>query len=128
MTKRRKIFDCGHAGFGSFCHECQRRLSEEAKHQAKREQRRALYVCDQVDLTGLPEEIARKAQQVITSLQKGKFPNHVSAKRFNSDRNIVSIRLNRRYRMVCQEQAGHLTPMRVLSHEDYNCPNKRGVQ
>lgn len=129
--KHRKRFDCGHRGFGQYCHCCAemvaaRRCRQQAK-QAKQQQSRAgrlawqaMFEADPIDLRPFPRRVVVKARAVLGAIASGADYWQFSGKRLNGARDIVSIPITRRYRLLCRFDGRSLTPLKVLSHEDYN--------
>ena len=122
--KRRRTFDCGHTGYGQTCHPCQ-----QLQHQAEfteqqrqvRQRWRDSFKQDQIDLTRLPVYVVRRARYLIAQLDQGVPYRRFQGKLLKAcKRQVVSIPIGRRYRMLCRWQESTLKPIAVLSHEDYN--------
>jgi hypothetical protein len=138
VTKRKhkKLFPCGHRGHGKECVRCRQEAQEaetKAQEAAERQQQRDVWVAsfaqDAVDLRGLPEHVVLKSRSILADLQKGKHFQKLSGKRMHFDKTLVRIPVGLRYRMLCREEQGRITPLMVVSHEDYNAyaNNKRRV-
>ena len=129
--KHRKRFGCGHRGFGRYCHCCAEaeavRRSRKQVKQTQQQRRRArclawqaTFAADPIDLRQLPRPIVLKARAVLSALQAEAGYWQLSGKRLNAAREIVSIPVTRRYRLLCKFDGRSLTPLTVLTHEDYN--------
>jgi len=127
MPKRKKNFLCGHKGYGSFCHICKEKETLQkqkkityAEKKKERDAWQALFDNDVIDLTMLPtHKLVTKARQVLEALHNHPF-HELGGKRLRHDRNIISIPLDRDYRILCRDQHHQLIPLLVMSHEDYN--------
>ncbi|MBD1924174.1 hypothetical protein H6F77_24330 [Microcoleus sp. FACHB-831] len=120
MSRRRKIFQCGHKGYGQKCHRC---AEEDAEREQKRQQKRewdAKFAYDPIDLRALPPHVVLKARLIISSLEEQRDYRQFGGKRLRHNRFIVSIPITRDYRMICRDCGNILIPEAVLSHEDYN--------
>jgi hypothetical protein len=134
--KHKQTFPCGHKGHGKACVRCRQEAQEAARiaqEAAERQQQRDVWVAsfaqDAVDLRGLPEHVVLKSRSILADLQKGKHFQKLSGKRMHFDKTLVRIPVGLRYRMLCREEQGRITPLMVVSHEDYNAyaNNKRRV-
>ena len=125
--KRKKTFPCGHKGYGQICHRCEeerkaREKQQEVKAQKRQEKQewKKTFDDDQIDLTGLMPNLVIKARNIIDSLKDGQDYRNFGGKRLNYNRQVISIPLNRDYRMICHDVDGKPTPQSVVSHEEYN--------
>jgi hypothetical protein len=126
MSRRRhrKRFQCGHRGFGRYCHCCADRVA--AKHailmaqQLSRQQWQETFAQDQIELSHLPRAIALKARDILSALQQGTAYWQLGGKRLQPTREIVRIPVTYRYRLLCRQDNDQLVPLKLLSHEDYN--------
>ncbi len=76
---------------------------------------------DQVDLTRLPNnKIADKARSILDAIQAGESFQKFHGKRLKFDRTIISVPVNRDYRLIYDQIDDTLTPRKVIGHEDYN--------
>ena len=134
--KHKKTFPCGHRGHSKECIRCrqeaqeaERKAQEQAERQEQRDEWVASFEMDVVDLRGLPEHVVMKSRSILADLHKGKHFQKLSGKRMRFDKSVVRIPVGLRYRMLCREEKGRITPLMVLSHEDYNvyANNKRQV-
>ncbi|MBD2181813.1 MULTISPECIES: DUF7682 family zinc-binding protein [Oscillatoriophycideae] len=120
MPRRKKLFPCGHKGYGQACHLCaQKKAVLEQKKQLKHEWE-STFDRDPIDLRDLPIHVVVKARTVIAALQEQKHYTEFGGKRLRHDRFIISIPITRNYRMLCRDCGNILIPQAVLSHEDYN--------
>ena len=125
--KHRKQFTCGHRGFGQYCHRCadhkrslrQQRQTQQ-QQQAQRQAWQATFERDVVNLRQLPRPVVLKARQLLDYLGKGVGYWQLAGKRLHSARQIIRIPVTRRYRLLCWDDGKCLTPLKVVSHEDYN--------
>jgi hypothetical protein len=129
--KHRKTFACGHRGYGKTCQRCaeaqkallQQQAEQERQHQAKQQEKQAWqasFAHDSIDLTSLMPPLVLKARSILDGLDQGRDYREFGGKRLNYDRTIISIPLNRDYRMICHDINGKPVPNCVLSHEAYN--------
>jgi len=122
--KHKKRFDCGHRGFGQYCHYCadrkKRRLAAKAEKKAARQRWKALFEQDCIDLRALPKKAVKKARQILDSLDAGVHYWQLSGKRIPAVRNVIRIPIGYRYRLLCRDDGDQVTPLEVLTHEDYN--------
>ena len=151
--KRLNQFNCGHRGFGQYCHRCIRvaepsqvpvmtdvvvyRPKKAAFKNTARQQWRQSFAHDPIDLTHLPKPIAIRVRHILASLNQGVAPRLMQGKRFNfallrryrKGRTLLRIPVSCRYRLLCRWQSGQIIPLQVLSHESYNAVsrNKKGA-
>ena len=122
MPSRRKLFSCGHRGRGKFCHRCD--VAEKAAAQRQREvEHLAARVSEApVPLSGLPPQVVEKALKLFEQLKAGTPYAEFRGKRLVTihQREVISVPLGRRYRMICREEIDLLTFLEVISHETYN--------
>lgn len=145
---RKKTFPCGHSGKGRFCHRCQAAIHEQeaaanaaatngssvngnGKHhepragdeeaKADKEAWRETFEADPISLKHLPSRnLVIRARQILSEIDKGAPWHQFNGKRLQHDRNVVSIPLGRRYRILFRTDDGAPKPVEVLSHEAYN--------
>ena len=128
MPARRRTFVCGHRGRGRFCHRCQqeaeirrRVAAQRAAVHAEKQEWAQLFDHDLIDLRLLPRpELVMKARQIVREIQTTGDYRPYKGKRLNHDRSVISVPLNYDYRILFQDRAGELVPLKVLSHEAYN--------
>lgn len=129
MSRRKKIFSCGHRGFGRLCHRCAKQQAEwERKKQHKLAWEESFHQ-DPIDLKNLPKNIVIKSRRIIEQLQNQSDYRQFHGKRLRHDRFVISIPINRSYRLLCRDRGDYLAPEAVISHEDYNVvkPGKRSL-
>ncbi len=136
MVRRRqyrKRFNCGHRGFGRYCHRClpmtapvpmpaiviDRPPQATPKSLAK-QQWQLSFAHDPIDLTHLPKPIVIKTRRILAALNQGVAPGTLQGNRFKFDRTLLRLPVSYRYRLLCRWQAGQIIPLQVLSHEAYN--------
>lgn len=120
MSRRKKMFPCGHKAYGQICHRCnQEDLAREERKQQKREWENR-FADDPIDLRALPTHVVVKARNIIAGLQSQSNYREFGGKRLRHNRLIISIPLSRDYRMICRDCGSFLVPEVVLSHEEYN--------
>jgi hypothetical protein len=137
---RGKTFPCGHRGKGQFCHRCAALESEGATQPAqppqpqssepegaKSEERldkaqwEATFEDDPIDLHHLPtKQLVLRAREILEAVGRGAPWHQFNGKRLQHDRNVVSVPLGRRYRLLFRTDEGSPKPVKVLSHEAYN--------
>ena len=122
--KHKKRFACGHRAFGQHCHCCAERIARKqiahVQRQQKREQWRALFAEDVIDLRHLPKAIVKKTRNILSALNQGKDYWQLSGKRLEKVRNVIRIPVTRRYRLLCRDDGDQIVPVKVISHEAYN--------
>ena len=120
MTRRKKTFPCGHKGFGQICHRCvQAKTIFEQKQKLKRDWE-ASFNQDLIDLRKLPKNVVIKSRHIIQRLLKEPDYRIFHGKRLRHNRFVISIPINRNYRLLCRDRGHFLSPEAVVSHEDYN--------
>ncbi|MGF1491370.1 MAG: hypothetical protein ACFBSC_02720 [Microcoleaceae cyanobacterium] len=131
MTRRKKLFPCGHKGHGKVCHRCTQAADNQnptptgtgqvAEASNQKREWKASFDRDLIDLRGLPDYVVVKARNIITGLcSHEKHYRDYGGKRLRHNRLIISIPVTRNYRMLCEDSGNFLVPQKVLSHEDYN--------
>lgn len=124
MARRKKKFPCGHVGYGRYCHQCAEAEKQAEAKAADREDRaawKATFQDDPVDLSKLPNrKLVLKARQILEQIAAGEPYQQLKGKRMNYDRHVISIPVNIDYRILCEDTAEGLTPIALLSHEEYN--------
>lgn len=128
----RRSFPCGHQGKGQYCHRCRQEASEAAQRehsaaaqQAERQQDRqvweASFAGDPIDLRDLQtRERVLKARDLLRRLAAGEPYAGLGGKRWESDRNIISVPVGRGHRLVLRDEGGRLRPLACMTHEAYN--------
>lgn len=132
---RKKTFPCGHSGKGRFCHRCAATKAKQdaangtdsAKVPKKTDGRsdkqawRQTFEDDPIPLAHLPNKsLVNRARIILEQIGKGAPWHQFNGKRLQHDRNVVSIPLGRRYRILFRTDDGAPRPVEVLSHEAYN--------
>lgn len=120
MTRSKKIFTCGHKGLGQLCDRCAITETVLADKRKQKQEWDATFDNDPIDLSFLPPHLVLKARHVIGGLQNHQNYRDFGGKRLRHNRCIISIPLNRDYRMICHDCGSMLIPQSVLSHEEYN--------
>lgn len=135
----RRSFACGHSGKGQYCHRCRQEADAaaqrqagaaaqqagEAARQAERARERQLWEAsfadDPIDLRDLQtRERVLKARDILRRLAAGEPYVSLGGKRWESDRNIVSVPVGRGHRLVLRDEGGRLRPLMCMTHEAYN--------
>jgi hypothetical protein len=120
-SRRKRTFPCGHTGQGQYCHRCQQEKTAKQEKADQRASWQALFEQDPIDLSLLPHKnLIKKARHILKNIQAGQSYMNFQGKRLNHNRNLISIPLNRDYRLLFCEAGGKLKPLVALSHEDYN--------
>lgn len=125
MGRRKKSFDCGHTGFGSYCHRCrqadraaERSAARQAAQRRAQAEWRASFEADPIDLTGLPRHVVEAAREKLAELEAGKKWQDVGGKKVGPS--TLSVPLPSWYRLVCLYEDGTVVPVQAVSHETYN--------
>ena len=130
---RKKTYPCGHRGKGSICLTCAtKKQGAEASNgqdvEHDKERWRAAFEDDPIDLQHLPNKgLVKRARMILDAVGNGAPWHQFNGKRLQHDRNVVSVPLGRRYRILFRTDDGSPEPMSVLSHENYNAtkPGRR---
>lgn len=139
---RKQTFPCGHVGKGRSCSRCPsasppapspkaapspnspsvaKAEPEPLESKADKEAWRETFESDPIPLTHLPSRgLVVRARLILSEINKGAPWHQFNGKRLNHDRNVVSVPLGRRYRIVFRTDDGPPKPIEVLSHEAYN--------
>jgi hypothetical protein len=81
----------------------------------------ASFETDPIELHHLPTpKLVLRAREILEALAHGAPWHQFNGKRLNHDRNIISVPLGRRYRILFRTDEGSPQPVEVLSHEAYN--------
>ena len=120
----KKRFPCGHTGKGAYCHRCAQAGLEAERRQedaaAKAEWERS-FEADPLDLRGLPKRaLVLKTRDMIRRIAAGEQYTSFKGKRLHHDRSIISIPLNRDYRLIYRDTPEGLQLLELLTHEQYN--------
>jgi hypothetical protein len=122
MSIRKTNFPCGHRGKGRYCHRCACEAEiAKRRDQAKSEWKSRLSSAP-IPLGHLPADVADKTLGVIAELERGASYLDYLGKRLKTmgRRDIISIRIGRRHRLICRESNGSLEFVEALTHEEYN--------
>lgn len=122
LAGRKTTFPCGHTGKGKYCHRCaQETARRQETQQQKRDWEQRLQAAP-IGLTHLPKGVAKKVLHRLDQLAKGSTAQNLKGKRLTTmgQRDIISIPIGRRYRLICRDTGGSLEPLEALSHESYN--------
>ncbi|MGG6269691.1 DUF7682 family zinc-binding protein [Leptolyngbya sp. AN03gr2] len=136
--KQRKVFACGHRGFGQYCHRCDQTgdlkpVVVDVVHRVKKSKRGSSGVAidvkhtwqqrferDPIELRHLPKSTIVKTRRILDLLDRGVAPGELKGRRFNFDRTLLRIPVSYRYRLLCRWQADRIVPLQVMTHEAYN--------
>lgn len=130
MAKRN--FPCGHQGKGQYCHRCRQAAEEQAQKQEQQAQQQAqkqqdrqaweaTLAADPIDLSPLQtRERITKARELLRRLAAGEPYASLGGKRWESNRNIVSVPVGHSHRLVLRDEGGQLRPLACMTHEAYN--------
>jgi hypothetical protein len=116
----RKLFPCGHRGRGQYCHRCEQHARQQQARAERRTERTSAQEALPVHAAGLPLEIVQRAAQIIADLNAGTAYTKFKGKRISRRREILSIPVGRRYRLVARIKSEGIEYLDLLSHEDYN--------
>jgi hypothetical protein len=120
MSRRKKLFSCGHRGYGQICHRCAQRDAEWENKRQQKNAWEATFDHDPIDLRELPKNVVLKAREILDGLENRRDYREFHGKRLRHDRFIISIPVTRNYRLICRDYGSLVTPEAVISHEDYN--------
>lgn len=127
----KKRFDCGHRGFGAYCHTCAQRAAAESCSLAEAEESSAKGSTEFVSSDGryslslavFPNSsMVRKAHCILTAIIDRREPyTRYGGKRLHAVRGVISVPIGYHFRLLLREMAdGSKVPMEILSHERYN--------
>ena len=68
----------------------------------------------------IPLRILSHGRRIILGLEKGKAFSDYRGKRLAPDRDVISIPVGRRWRLLMEWREDRIVPVRLLSHEAYN--------
>lgn len=119
---RRKHFPCGHIGKGKFCHYCKQIEYSNQQSAIQKSQWEARIASAGINFDGLPKKFAEKAIDIISKIRTGSSYMEFLGKRLLTmgQREVISIPIGKRYRLIMVEKNGTYEPLELLSHEDYN--------
>jgi hypothetical protein len=120
MSRRKKVFPCGHKGYGQICHKCAQIQTQWEQKKQQKNAWEATFDDDPIDLRALPKKVALKSREIIQKLSDSQDYRIFRGKRLRHDRFIISIPVTRDYRLLCRDCGNFLVPEAVVSHEDYN--------
>ena len=120
MVRRKKTFSCGHKGFGQVCHKCIQANAVLEQRQQLKQDWELSFARDSIDLRNLPKNVVLKSRYIIQQLAKEPNYRQFHGKRLRHNRFVISIPINRSYRLLCRDLGQSLSPEAVVSHEDYN--------
>ncbi len=120
MSRHKKMFQCGHKGYGQICHRCLQDDVIDNRKRAEKQSWRNSFSFDAIDLQNLPAHVILKARSIIDGLQSSRDYREFRGKRLRHDRSVISIPVTRNYRMLCLDRDGLLQPQQVISHGEYN--------
>lgn len=118
----RKVFPCGHKGKGQFCRPCREAEVRERENARQKEEWRSRLAAAPIPLDHLPQGIAEKALEAIEAIRSGRPHAEFEGKRLATmgQRDVIVIRLGRRYRLICRDLGGRREFVEAISHETYN--------
>lgn len=120
MVRKKKKFPCGHMGFGQICHQCAQVQASWEQKQNQKQDWEASFNQDLIDLRKLPKNVVIKSRRIIQQLEIQSDYRQFHGKRLRHNRFVISIPINRSYRLLCRDRGQFLSPEAVISHEDYN--------
>jgi hypothetical protein len=120
MVRKKKKFSCGHMGFGQICHRCAQVQASWEQKQNHKQDWEASFNQDLIDLRKLPKNVVLKSRRIIQQLEIQSDYRQFHGKRLRHNRFVISIPINRNYRLLCRDCGQFLAPEAVISHEDYN--------
>lgn len=120
MSRRKKLFPCGHRGYGQVCHRCAQKEADKQEKRQLKHQWEETFTQDPINLRELPKNVVIKARTIIRSLERSTNYREFHGKRLRHDRFVISIPVTRNYRLLCRDYGSWVIPEEVISHEDYN--------
>jgi hypothetical protein len=66
MSRHRKMFQCGHKGYGQICHRCLQEEVTKQEHQEKKRTWHDSFAFDPIDLKDLPSHVVLKDHRRFT--------------------------------------------------------------
>ena len=94
---------------------------KQAEKARERQAWEASFAADPIDLRDLQtRERVGKARDILRRLAAGEPYTSLGGKRWESDRNIVSVPVGRGHRLVLRDEGGRLRPLACMTHEAYN--------
>ncbi|NJO94475.1 MAG: hypothetical protein HC820_09380 [Hydrococcus sp. RM1_1_31] len=120
MSRRKKVFPCGHKGYGQICHRCTQTQTQWEQKRQQKNAWEATFDGDPIDLRSLPKKVVVKARAIMQKLSESQDYRVFHGKRLRHNRFIISIPVTRHYRLLCRDCGNFLVPEAVVSHEDYN--------
>ncbi|WP_250479744.1 MULTISPECIES: hypothetical protein [unclassified Caballeronia] len=120
----KRTFSCGHTGKGKYCHACAAAEKQKAEQRAAFEHKRAAkqsHADDPIDLSIVRHlsAVQREARDLLVKVSSGVHPFSLNGKFIKSSAGkLLSVPVGRSYRLLFD--APSLTPLRLVSHEDYN--------
>ncbi len=73
-----------------------------------------------LDTKRVPSDVQRKAREIIEQVDKGISPFRYRAQRLNFNRNVISVFVKNKWRLVADDSSGRVVWKALLSHEKYN--------
>lgn len=122
MPKRKKKFPCGHVGQGRYCHRCAERDAARQRAAEQRTAWQAKLKAAPIPLHHLPRDVAQQVLEVLSALENGTDYLALQGKRLvkMGQRDIISIPIGLRFRLICRLEDSRLVPLEAISHEEYN--------
>jgi len=122
MPGKKKRFPCGHLGRGQYCHRCAEVEREQRAQQEAKAARKAHLAAAPIPVDHLPADIADKAIEIMQALRAGASYLDFKGKRLKNmgQREVISVPLGRRYRLICRDRPDGLAFVEAISHEVYN--------
>jgi len=127
MARRKKQFSCGHKGFGQICHRCAQINVVNQQKQKLKQDWETSFDRDLINLRNLPKNVVIKSRRIIRQLAEKPDYRAFRGKRLRHNRFVISIPINRNYRLLCRDRGQSLSPEAVVSHEDYNVVKPGGI-
>ena len=124
-----RIFVCGHAGKGKYCHTCESVARSKKAVRIAQDQKRAARTfaatADPIDLSGIAHlsAVLREAREVLSKvesgIESGIHPFALNGKPIKrSNGQLLSVPVGRSWRLMFEAKS--LRPLQLLSHESYN--------
>ena len=71
-------------------------------------------------LRNKPAKVVERAREFARQIEAGATVADLGAKRMRHDRDVVSVRIGRSWRVIVDASGDRLVPVALRSHEDYS--------
>ena len=117
----KKTFPCGHKGKGQYCHRCEQVSRRRQQRRAEQQRWAQQFANDPINLRRLPQRsLINKARAIIAAIAAGQSHTAFKGKRLNHDRTVISVPVNRDYRLIYYDTGAGFELKDLMTHEEYN--------